>query len=758
MKRFLALGALLVAAPAHAQSPVIHLRLSCTAPTAHTACRVVRITDSTPTGGAVVLSHPVDVAAGAAPWTMDFPCSPSVNTRATAWVVGVRDGKVAADTGILQSNIVTCQRYLPAAPTVTFAVNIPEAGPTGAPPSAAEQAHPVTHGDSLPPHPRVWLDPARLARLRRQVAANTIRWQRVQAAADAQVARGSAYGNHDYFLLPDLCLAYLGTGQQRYATRAGVLIRRFATDSNTDQGDSGYGYRYDLPVVTMGLDWCFNGLTPGERHQAATWLMNRADWIWPETNDGGYRYSINNPADNYFWGFMQTGPAALAALGSDTARGAKSGTNRPAFHIALALHKWATIGKPYLDGPGHGGAYIEGSNYDQGWKIGAFADAFLTAGDTLSDPWFADALQWHLQYVLPDLRHKLPTGAQTRVSDAPIYTYDREHLFHLLDPARASPATRALVQAELNAIGQVPLSELGSTSNLADELLYYDPAQPAAANLSALPRTFLSDSTGVFVSRTSWTDPDALVWYFQSGPADNDNYGSNHLAIWQGSSWITAKAAIYSGPGSGYPSEMYNTLTVGDTGSQRLGPGANHGRIVALQRSESLIAIRGQADSAYGTANEWVRNRPVTDYLRTVAYLPDLAAFVVVDQAAFVDSTIAPVYWWQSAHPLTVSDTGFALVNKSGDHRCDVSLLAPKVMVRDTAFDLGGNKTPTSYAAVIRTAPRRINRAVTVLQCGATGFSPKPARAVLAADRATVTIGSVRVVVPFAVDGKVVRQ
>ncbi len=758
MKRLVALLSVAIAAPVAGQSPVLHATLTCNAGAPITACRILRITDSTPTGGAVVFTGPADVAAGGPAWTTDFPCSPSVSIKATAWVVGVHDGTAAPDTVVVQSGIVTCQRY-GAAPTVTFAVTL---APAGAPPPepAARTGSPApVRPDSLPPHPRVWLDPARLARLRRQAATNTIRWQRVMAAADAQVAKGSSYARGDYFLMPDLCLAYLGTGQQRYATRAGILIQHYAVDANNEQGDSGYPYRYDLPVVTMGLDWCYTGLTPGERHQAATWLMNRADWVWPETDSGGVmRYSVTHPADNYFWGFMQTGPAALAALGSDTATGAKSGTNRPAFHIALALHKWATIGKPYLDGPGHGGAYVEGTNYDQGWKIGAFADAFLTAGDTLSDPWFADAFLWHLEYVLPDGRHKIPFGAQTRISDAPLYTYDREHLFHLWALARPDPALAAAAQAELNLIGQVPVREIGSTTNLADELLYYDPARPAAPDLRALPLTFLSDSTGVFVSRTSWTDPDALVWFFQSGPADNDNYGSNQLDIWQGRSWITINAMVYSAAGEGFPSQTYNTLTVGDTGSQKLGPGPHYGAIVALQQAPDLVVIRGQADSAYGLANESVHLRPVKDYLRTVAYLPDLAAFVVLDQAAFVDATVPPVYRWQSAQPLAVTDTGFTLVNPSGDHRCTVSLLAPAVTVGDTAFYLNRGATPSSHAAVIRGKPHAVNRAVTVLQCGAAGFVGRPARVALAADQVTVWIGSVAVTLPFAPSRKVLRH
>ncbi len=605
----------------------------------------------------------------------------------------------------------------------------------------------------LPPHPRVWLDADRVTRLKAQVQANTVRWQRVKAAADGQVARGTKYSSGDENILPDLCLAYLGTGQQAYAARAGAIITAYAVDATDLTGDSGYSYRFNLPLVTMALDWCYAGLTPGQRHQAATWMMNRADWVWPETNAARTgAHGTASPDVNYFWGFMMTGPAALAAAGDDTLSGPISGADRPAYHLQLALSKWNTIGKPYLDGPGIGGAWVEGTNYDQGWRIGAFADAFLTAGMPLQDPWFAAAFLWHMEFTMPGGVYKVPFGAQTRVSDAPLYTYDREALFHLWASAQPDASLSAEAKYWLDWVGEVPTSEAG-TAILADELIYYDPSLPAAADLSALPKSFLGRGAGYFLYRTSWTDPTATVMGFQSGPVSGDLLGNNQLIIWKGAFWITSSAELYSFAGEGIPTTGYNTMTAG-TEYQKLGPGANGGAIVGTpQVSDQLVVVRGQARMAYGYDQlPWSTNRPVTDYLRTVAFLPQQDVFVVVDDATVKDSTLTKVWRWQMKNAPQVNGNTFVLRSPSGDNSCYGSVLAPSTVVLGTqTFALGSTPGLTSSQAVTVTLPVPHARdiMVTVLQCGPGAGPSYSTSATLDATSATVTVGASTVVVPL---------
>ncbi len=610
-----------------------------------------------------------------------------------------------------------------------------------------------TSTSQLPPHPRVWMDSDRVTKLKAQVAANSIRWQRVKTGADAQVAKGTRYNSGDENLLPDLCLAYLGTGQQSYATRAGTIITAYAVDANDITGDSGYGFRFNLPLVTMGLDWCYGGLTPGQRHQAATWLMNRADWVWPASNPSRTNaHGTNDPSNNYYWGFMMTGPAALAAMGDDTLIGPISGSNRPAYHLQLALQQWSMVAQPYLDGPGVGGAWNEGTNYDQAWRIGSFADAFLTARLPLNDPWFTAALQWHMQSTMPGGVYKAPLGNQPRVSTATEYSYDRYAVLHLLGPAHPDAALLSQLHYWLDWIGQEPVNEFNGTAMVALELIYYDPSVIPAADLSALPKAFLGQGAGEFVYRTSWTAPDATVMVFQSGPVDSGNLDNNGLMIWKGQFWITATAQLYSYSGVGSPSSYDNTMTVGGE-SQKLGPGANGGEIISSQVSDQLVVTRGQAKMAYGYDElPWASVRPVTSYLRTVAYLPQQDVFVVVDDASVKDSTATKVWRWQMKDAPQVLGNTFVLHSPSGDNRCFGSVLAPSTAVLGTeTFALGSTPGQTTSQAVTVTLPVPQSRdiMVTVLQCGPGSTPSYVTSASLDANQATVTVGGSVVVVPF---------
>src|ERR1019366_221464 len=185
----------------------------------------------------------------------------------------------------------------------------PPPPPPGPPPPPPIPAPPLV---ALGPHPRIWVTPARLTAMKAQIAANSPAWQLVKSTADGEVALGfTQLWNFDN--IPDLCLAYLGTGNQAYATRVGIILDSIAVPSNDLSGDDAYNYRY-LGQYSAGLDWCYNGLTTAQHHHIATWLMDRADWVWPQTNPGrAGAWGVGDYEDNYWWGFMQTGPAAIVA-------------------------------------------------------------------------------------------------------------------------------------------------------------------------------------------------------------------------------------------------------------------------------------------------------------------------------------------------------------------------------------------------------------------------------------------------------------
>ena len=598
---------------------------------------------------------------------------------------------------------------------------------------------------ALPAHPRVWMTPDRVARLRARAGAGTDRWQRVRAVADAEVQRGSAAG--DVRTVPDLCEAYLATGERRYADRAGVLLSAYAVDRANLEGDSGYPYRFWMPLVTMGLDWCYNGLTAAVRHQVATWLMNRADWVWPETNPRRAKAWGMWAGSNYWWGFMMTGPAALAAEGDDTVTGTTSGADRPAFHRQLALDHWTRYALPYFAKDGAGGAWVEGTNYDSSWSVGRFLDAFLTSGTPLSTPWLTASLQWRLASTTPGGGFKIPFGDQPRESNASLYAYDRLAAMAILAVADPPPPLAAAVQRWLNLIGQVPDHE-AETSILAEEFLRYDPDARSAADWKGMPLDYLAPGAGYFTYRQSWSDPNATMFALESGAVNQSHAAldANGLRIWKGSFWVSADANIYSSSGIEQGTENYNNLTVGDTGQNHRED--SRGAILSTQVSDSLVVVRAQARDAYGRSD---LVRPLSDYLRTVVYLPRQDVFVVVDRATATEPAQAKVWRWHTRDTPVVQGNSFVLRTPGGDAGCLGHVLLPAgatLGVRAYTLRSGGSREPTSHAVTVSMSGRATDVVVTTFQCmtgRVTGATP------LAATNAagvTVTVGSTRITVP----------
>lgn len=562
------------------------------------------------------------------------------------------------------------------------------------------------------PHPRVWMTPARIAHLRQQVTTNAPRWTRVRNLADGQVAKGSVVTGPDMNTIPDLCLAYLATGDARYAQRAGVLLSADAVESNDLTYDSGYGVRFQLPLVTMGLDWCYDGLTVAQRRQAATWLMNRADWVWPETNPSrAGAWGTNNVDGNYWWGFMMTGPAALAAAGDDAGTGAVSGSDRPAYHRALALAKWTTQVVPWMGAAGVGGAWLEGTNYESTWRVGAFADAFATSGTPMDGTFLAQSLLWRLHSTMPDATHKVPFGAQPRASDATVYSYDRMAALYALPFA---PALAGPIYDWLDRIGGVPTTEFNETALLADELLRFDPA--ATPNRGVLPNGYYAAGAGYGIYRQSWTDPSATVIAFESGPAIDQN--ANGLMIWKGSFWISASANLFSTSGVEGATEGYNNLTVGGQGQRSIA--GNGGTMAPPEFSPTLVRFEGQAKASYGYQNEWVSTRFVDDYRRVVTYLPIEDVIVVVDRATAKNPGDAKVWYWHSKHPAIIAGNTFTLRNPGGDQRCIGTVHHPTAVLGTRAYTLGGSPgSVTSHAVTVSMSGNATDQVITIFQCGA---------------------------------------
>jgi hypothetical protein len=557
------------------------------------------------------------------------------------------------------------------------------------------------------------MTPTRVTHVQLQHTNNTTRWQNVKAVADAQATLGSSATN--IATLGCLGLAYLatpaGATKDGYATAAGAILHAYCTDATNDPpwlgphtgGPDvwGYYYRFALPLITAGMDWCYDGLTTGQRQEAATWLMNAADWVWPESNNtrtyGTFGFSGEN---NYYWGFLMTGPAALAAKGDDTGSSATtpgSGADRPQYFIDLMSDQWTNVVVPYFAAGGDGGAWVEGTNYGSSWGAGRFADAFMTAGSPFTSGWFDTALLWMLHATTPDMSYKVPIGEQPRDATAALYYYDRCMAFKV-ETSVADSARQQQIQKWLNDSNRVPWDE-SAAMVLAEELLHYDPSAPAASDLSALALTYYAPGAGFLVYRNSWTDPDTTLWAFQSSPLCGHSFGGdNSLRIWKGAYWLSCDTQIYGGSMVGQNTASFTGGTI--TGTQLLRGG---GTILAHQSASNLVAVSGQAYDAYTDYAAGNIFREISDFKRRVIYLPTKDTFIVVDDITATNTSIAKVLrWHQKNNPDAPSGMTFKLASESADFSAYGKVWLPASGITVAREAVAG--TSTTYAVTVTAA------------------------------------------------------
>ncbi|HEX6739432.1 MAG TPA: hypothetical protein VF310_14235, partial [Vicinamibacteria bacterium] len=165
---------------------------------------------------------------------------------------------------------------------------------------------------TLAPHPRVWMTPARLARLRADAGASTSRWVRVRQHADTALAQAPP----DVESLLALGLAYQVTGNAAYCRKAAEGMMPITASVDIIRGDSFFNVKIYVPRVAAAFDWCHEQLTPAEKARFAGWLMDAAHRTWNRL-PGDSVWGLDDPSNNYFHGFLTTWLAAVAAHGDD---------------------------------------------------------------------------------------------------------------------------------------------------------------------------------------------------------------------------------------------------------------------------------------------------------------------------------------------------------------------------------------------------------------------------------------------------------
>lgn len=567
-------------------------------------------------------------------------------------------------------------------------------------------------------HPRIWLTSSRLNTLKRYAQRNTTRWQRVKATADAWKTR--PYDAVSWLTVATLSLAYQVTGDTSYADKAVEILTKYCVPANDLTRDSYFDYRTVLPNVFTGYDWCYDRLSVSQRKQIATWLMDRADQVWPETNPARANGWANDfPSNNYYYGFLMTWPSALAVYGdgNDTGAGTPSGSNRPAYHLNLALTKYRNRVRPFTDGWGAGGVFAESTNYESVARLGMMLDAHRTATgeDLANEPGFTflrDSIYWRIHSTTPELDTHFPLGDQPVTSLGYMNDYDRQRAilprYLVADSTAAAHAQFWLQNIKWNMSYQ--------DSEQLWEFLWYDDDAPARDYRTDLPTHYFAPGPGILVKRSSWT-PDATYWGIWAGNLleFHQNRDVNGFIIYKGG-WLLGNTTIWSIDGELTHSYFNNNYTFdADDIYNGQFQVENAGSVLKWEVTGEYSAFEGQGAGAYNYAFTKAR---CNDYVRKLVSLGD-QVFLVYDRVSIPNATQTKRLHFHSPGPITVNGRSFSFDN--GAYRLSGASLLPTggVSLSVDPENWGRNGTASSYKLNIVTDNKQsTDYILNVLQVG----------------------------------------
>lgn len=512
-------------------------------------------------------------------------------------------------------------------------------------------------------HPRLWTTPARMARMRADAAANTARYQKVKSQADEGL---NTTGQLDWAQMNSLSIVYQMTGDRKYADRAVASAVGIATQVPTNHisADSYFYMRVYEPSLAFVYDWCFDTMTTTQKQQLATYIMDRADEVWPDTNPDPGRangWAVNLPSDNYYYGFLMTWPAALALLddGTDTGVGPISGTNRPLYHVNLAKQKFLKQVHSYTDGWGKGGAFWESTNYDSIASLALQLEAHrsITGEDLFNQAGFDfmnDSVFWRIYSASPDGIFHWHNGDQPSGYGATLNEFDRKRALVVM--ANISDETKKqYLKYWLDNI-----APQGGRNDSTWEFIYYDSSQPARDYRQDLPLSYWAPGSQILIKRSSWAT-DATWWgiwagRLYSGHQDRD---VNGFQIWKGG-WLVGNGSLWSDDGTLAATSNFNNFTFGGDSGAQIWPElpAAEGNTIRHEFGSDYTYFVGQA------APDYNRNAlVVNDYVRKFVSLNNDSTFVVYDRVTVPNPATAKRWQLFSRGPITVSGRKYQFDN-----------------------------------------------------------------------------------------------
>ena len=534
--------------------------------------------------------------------------------------------------------------------------------------SATSPPVPVTVDNAPPPpgmlpnHPRLVLNPSRLAELRAAACVddqgNTIpsctptrQWTELRNFVELCYSSPSSC----YIIQPwAYALYYMMTKNIAYANRAISLVDGDIADGFSQERSNFYLHADDhIQSAAFAFDWLYDLLTPQQR---ATYIdyMNRLVqelYVRDPHNNPFYeadRWATNDAGNNYYYAQMLCATlTGIATYGENDFTVPLNGSDLPLelyFKTENRTHndildfvydKLENEAQArYISIRGSGGGWHEGTQYGTAAKNQIF-DLYLYVRDAGGTDYFTTtsfprtSAYFHLYLVQPGDRVRYNGGDAGRDKSELISPYERDTAIQL---ARGLVGSIESEYAQYWANNVRPTMGSGWQHMYGVDFLWTNLAQPER-DFKELPTSYFADGLGWLSSRSSWADDAVCVTFISADRVQNHQHkDQNSFTIFKGDGlegWLAIDANFCSeSNGLTKGGQVHNIIMVNGQ-DQRYGDGT--GEAIKHEITDQYAYVMGDATDAY-----WVNpggyghgSEPYLDnYLRELVHV--FPGYVVV--------------------------------------------------------------------------------------------------------------------------------
>lgn len=382
-------------------------------------------------------------------------------------------------------------------------------------------------------------------------------YQRFKAWVDQAVAGEPGYA----FSATDAATMFRLTGQAQYATLAVQLVEQQVAEAEAliaqgqrpeISGDSYLHVGEMLRDLALAYDWCAASTTAPQRSRWSAYAQQAVWNVWhpDQAQWGGHAHpwsgwSIDNPANNYYYSFVEATMMWALATGDPSQRATWMQLLQDVKLPALEQYTATLAGGGSQEGTGYGLSHRSLFALYRLWRD--------TTGTDLANAnaHLTDSIAWWIHATVPTRDRVAPIGDQSRVSVPVIYDYHRQLMLEARRMTNDAIA-RASASWWLHAISQ---TQMESGFNFRHDLL---PAGDAGTPPSEL--VYHASGTGQLFARTGW-DEGAMWLQFSAGPYveshEHQNQGS--FTLFQ-HDWLAVTENIWTHSGIQQGTDVHNLV------------------------------------------------------------------------------------------------------------------------------------------------------------------------------------------------------